>query len=211
MKKCNWVVIEDRYAGAIQACKDKIKGRITMKGQRDTASFVLRFTQDLWRDPEGDPRIEWRGHVRRVQDGEELRFTDLADAMNFIQESLLQLTMNAVPKEDKMYQDKAMRESLKIWEKFAENYTTIMVDAMQQTMKQSESFQRQLKDAVEQTMKPWWLMGFPTPKETKPSESDTTGAQAQILQTLAALQAQIGMLSEKVTNLEAQLQEKKKP
>lgn len=114
-----------------------------------------------------------------------------------------------------MYQDKAVRESLKMWEKFAENYTSIMVDAMQQTMKQSESFQRQLKDAVEQTMKPWWLMGFPTPTEPKPKESDTTAtsvaAQAQILQTLAALQAQIGMLSEKVTNLEAQLQEKQKP
>lgn len=186
-----------------------------MKGQRDTASFVLRFTQDLWRDQEGEPHIEWRGQVRRVQDGEEMRFTDLADAMNFIQESLLKVTMNAVPKEDKMYQDKAVRESLKMWEKFAENYTSIMVDAMQQTMKQSESFQRQLKDAVEQTMKPWWLMGFPTPTEPKPKESDTTAtsvaAQAQILQTLAALQAQIGMLSEKVINLEAQLQEKQKP
>jgi len=185
-----------------------------MKGQRDIASFVLRFTQDLWRDQEGQPRVEWRGQVRRVQDGEELRFTDLADAMNFIQESLLKVTMNAVPKEDKMYQDKAMRESLKMWEKFAENYTSLMVDAMQQTMKQSESFQRQFQDAVEQTMKPWWLMGFPTPSEPKAKESETAAAaaaaQAQILQTLAALQAQIGLLSQKVTNLEAQLQEKKK-
>lgn len=185
-----------------------------MKGQRDIASFVLRFTQDLWRDQEGQPRVEWRGQVRRVQDGEELRFTDLADAMNFIQESLLKVTMNAVPKEDKMYQDKAMRESLKMWEKFAENYTNLMVDAMQQTMKQSESFQRQFQDAVEQTMKPWWLMGFPMPSEPKAKESETAAAsaaaQAQILQTLAALQAQIGLLSQKVTNLEAQLQEKKK-
>lgn len=186
-----------------------------MKSQRDTASFVLRFTQDFWRDQEGEPRIEWRGQVRRVQDGEEIRFTDLADAMNFIQESLLKVTMKAVPKEDKMDQDKAVRQSLKLWEKFAENYTSMMVDAMQQTIKQSESFQRQLKDAVEQTMKPWWLMSFPTPSEAKPKESEanaaSAAAQAQILQTLAALQAQISLLSEKVTNLEAQLQEKQKP
>lgn len=182
-----------------------------MKGQRDTASFVLRFTQDLWRDQEGEPRIEWRGQVRRVQDGEEMRFTDLADAMNFIQESLLKVTMNAVPKEDKKYQDKALRESLKMWEKFAENYTSLMVDAMQQTMKQSESFQRQMKTAVEQTLKPWWLLGFPTPSEPKLKENEaTSAAQAQILQTLAALQAQIGMLSQKVTDLETQLQENKK-
>ncbi|MEZ4736100.1 MAG: hypothetical protein R3E79_54120 [Caldilineaceae bacterium] len=185
-----------------------------MKGQRDTASFVLRFTQDFWRDQEGEPRIEWRGQVRRVQDGEEMRFTDLADAMNFIQESLLKVTMNAVPKEDKLDQDKAVRQSLKLWEKFAENYTSMIVDAMQQTMKQSESIQRQINDAVEQAMKPWWLMGLPTPFERKSKESEaaatTAAAQAQILQTLAALQAQIQTLSQKVSDLEAHLQEKPK-
>lgn len=181
-----------------------------MKGQRDIASFVLRFTHDLWRDQEGEPRVEWRGQVRHVQNGEEVRFTDLADAMNFIQESLLKVTRNAVPKEDKMYQDKAVRESLKMWEKFAENYTSLMVDAMQQTMKQSESFQRQMNDAVEQAMKPWWLMGFPTLNERQPmKESESTATQAQILQTLAALQAQIGALTEKVSQLETQLQAKK--
>jgi len=193
-----------------------------MKGQRDTASFVLRFTQDHWRDQKGKPRIEWRGEVRRVQDGEELRFTDLAEAMNFIQESLLKVTMNAVPKEDKQYQDKAVRQSLKLWEKFAENYTSMMVDAMQQTMKQSESFQRQMNEAVEQVMKPWWLMGFPTPvspqatatqataPHVKESENaaSSTATQTQILQTLAALQAQISTLSEKMSDLETQLREK---
>ncbi|MCE7979829.1 MAG: hypothetical protein DYG89_01440 [Caldilinea sp. CFX5] len=183
-----------------------------MKGQRDTASFVLRFTQDLWRDQKGEPRLEWRGEVRRVQDGEELRFTDLAEAMNFIQESLLKVTMNAVPKEDKQYQDKAVRQSLKLWEKFAENYTSMMVDAMQQTMKQSESFQRQMNEAVEQVMKPWWLMGFPTPGTPKAKENEITASsaatQTQILQTLAALQAQISALSDKVSDLETQLREK---
>lgn len=60
-------------------------------------------------------RAEWRGHIRRVQDGEELRFTDITEAMTFIQNSLLDVTMNAVPKEDKSYREKAMRESLKLW------------------------------------------------------------------------------------------------
>lgn len=182
-----------------------------MKGQRDSASFVLRFTQDIWRDQAGEPRVEWRGLVQRVKDGEELRFTDLSDAMNFIQESLLKVTMNAVPKEDKMYQDKAMRESSKMWEKFAETYTSMMVDAMQQTIKQSETFQRQVSDTVEQAMKPWWL-SFVTPPAPKPQESESQAAQLatqmQILQTLAALQSQIQALSEKVTSLETQIEKK---
>jgi hypothetical protein len=182
-----------------------------MKGQRDIASFVLRFTQDLWRDDGGDPRVEWRGHIRRVQDGAEFRFTDIAEAMTFIQNSLMQVTANAVPQEDESYRDKAMRESLKMWEKFAESYTSLFVSAMEKSVKQSEVFQKQMNEAVEQVMKPWWLMGLPVQPVEKSSPSQTTSAQAgpsqtetQILQTLAALQAQIEQLNHKVDQLEAE-------
>jgi len=177
-----------------------------MKGQRDIASFVLRFTQDLWRDDGGEPRVEWRGHIRRVQDGEEVRFTDIADAMNFIQNSLMQVTANAVPKEDQPYREKAMRESLKMWEKFAENYTSIVVDAMEKSVKQSEVFQKQVNEAVEQVMKPWWLMGMAETNNNQPKESESaaesSNTDAQILETLTALQAQIAKLNDKVDRLE---------
>ena len=42
------------------------KGYSIMKAQRDIASFVLRFTQELWQDPQGEPRVEWR----QVQPGD---------------------------------------------------------------------------------------------------------------------------------------------
>lgn len=176
-----------------------------MKGQRDIASFVLRFTQDLWRDDGGDPRVEWRGHIRRVQDGEELRFTDIAEAMNFIQNSLMQVTANALPKEDQSYRDKAMRESLKLWETFAESYTTLFVNAMEKSVKQSEAFQKQVNETVEQVMKPWWLMGLPGQMVEKKAEETVERSSAvdlQILQTLAALQEQIAALNAKVDRLE---------
>ncbi len=180
-----------------------------MKGQRDIASFVLRFTQDLWRDDGGDPRVEWRGHIRRVQDGEELRFTDIAEAMNFIQNSLMQVTANAVPKEDQPYREKAMRESLKMWEKFAESYTSIFVNAVEKSVQQSEVFQKQMTEV----MKPWWLMGMPGQSSEKRGQAEATeershGTDAQILQTLAALQAQIKELNDKVDRL---VSEKAKP
>ena len=175
-----------------------------MKGQRDIASFVLRFTQDIWRDDGGDPRVEWRGHIRRVQDGEELRFTDIAEAMNFIQNSLMQVTANAVPKEDQSYRDKAMRESLKLWETFAESYTTLFVNAMEKSVKQSEAFQKQVNETVGQVMKPWWLMGLPVQSSEKkaPTPEYPSEVDAQILQTLAALQSQIAELNAKVDRLE---------
>ena len=176
-----------------------------MKAQRDIASFVLRFTQELWQDPQGEPRVEWRGHIRHVQDGDEFRFTELTDVMNFIQQALLKLTMDRVPKEDKMYQDKALQESFKLWEKFATGYTEVMTEAFQQTVKQSETFQKQVAEAVEQVIKPWWMMGLPNhvaeAKPEKPADID----QEQLVQTMMALQAQIATLTNKVSKLEEAL------
>ncbi|CAN5825675.1 hypothetical protein BH10CHL1_BH10CHL1_17650 [soil metagenome] len=176
-----------------------------MKAQRDIASFVLRFTQELWQDPQGEPRVEWRGHIRHVQDGDEFRFTELTEVMNFIQQSLLKLTMDCMPKEDKMYQDKALRESFKLWEKFATSYTEVMAEAVQQTVKQSEVFQKQVTEVVEQVMKPWWLVGFPTQTPEPAPEKTAAADQTQMMQTLLALQAQITALTSKVDKLEAAL------
>lgn len=186
-----------------------------MKSQRDIASFVLRFTQDIWRDTGGDPRVEWRGHIRRVQDGEELRFKDIAEAMNFIQESLMQVTANAVPKEDKSYHEKAMRESLKLWEKFAESYTTLMVNTVEKSVQQSESFQKQMGAAVEQMMKPWLMMSGAVPTSPPQAHAETAQSTAetnsQILATLAALQTEIQTLNAKVDRLEGTDPESQSP
>ncbi len=172
-----------------------------MKSQREVASFVLRFTQDLWQDPQGEPRVEWRGHVRHVQDGGELRFVDLADAMNFIQEALLKLTLDCVPQGDEMYQKKAMQESFKLWEKFANSYTNILAEAMQQSVKQSETLQKQMSDAMEQAMKPWWLLGLPGQAHTTAPSAE----QKQMLQTLQEMQKQLNTLTAKVNQLEEAL------
>lgn len=174
-----------------------------MKPQREVASFVIRFTQDLWQDSHGEPRVEWRGQVRHVQNGSELRFADLADAMNFIQEALLKLTHDCVPKGDEMYQKKAMQESFKLWENFATSYTTMLTEAVQQTVKQSETLQKQMSTAMEQAMKPWWLMGL----SGLPAEPPPNPEQSQIAQTLAELQQQLVTLTAKVTQLEQRLQQ----
>ncbi len=178
-----------------------------MKAQREIASFVVRFTHDLWQDQQGEPHVAWRGQVRRVQDGEELRFTDLAEAMSFIKASLLKVTMDCVPKEDKVYQEKAMQESFKLWEKFAQNYTGMIVEAMQQTAKQSEALQKQMGEAMEQAMRPWWLPVSPQAAAPAPDPRPAPASdQAQLLQTLNALQSQLATLNDKVAQLEAQLQ-----
>ena len=37
----------------------------------ETASFVLRFTQKIFQNEEGEPQIQWRGNMRHVQTGDE--------------------------------------------------------------------------------------------------------------------------------------------
>lgn len=173
-----------------------------MKPQRETASFVLRFTQDLWHDQQGEPRVEWRGQVSRVQDGVELRFTDLVEAISFIKDSLLKLTMGCVPKENQVYQEKALQESLKLWERFAEGYTD-MIATMPRRGKQPESGQKQLNEGIEQPLQPWRLIPPECPPANGLDPATVIENHAQLLQTVIALQTQLETLNAKVAQLEA--------
>ncbi len=123
-----------------------------MKAQPDIASFVLRFAQEQWRDPQGEPCVQWRGHIRHVQGEEEARFTDFADAVAFIQRYLIQLTLESLPGGSKMEQEKVMHESLKLWEQFATSYTNMMFDAMDRAMQQSETLKEHMEKAAGQAM-----------------------------------------------------------
>jgi polyhydroxyalkanoate synthesis regulator protein len=162
-----------------------------METQRDIASFLIRFTQDLWRTPQGDPELEWRGVIRHVQGEAELGFTDFADALKFIQDHLAQLTVNAMPGDSKMDQEKALTAGLKLWEQFASSYSDMMVDAMERTIEGSEALKKQMDRAVEQTLKTW----------AKPSKAKGN----EIGPMLQDLAAQIKTLTDRIDQLENKL------
>ncbi|MDM8531315.1 hypothetical protein QUF63_09085 [Anaerolineales bacterium HSG25] len=158
------------------------------KSQRNVASFVLRFTQDLWEDAEGAPQVRWRGHINHVQGDEEGRFTNFAEAVTFMQEGLTQLTLNAVSGNN-MNQEETLRESFKFWEDFSTVYSGMMFEAMEQSLKQSESVKQQMKDAVEQSLAAWQV-------------SAGTNSEKQLMEVIQNLQQQIDSLTTKVENLE---------
>jgi hypothetical protein len=162
--------------------------------QNNIASFVLRFTQELWRDTQGEPHVQWRGHIRHVQGDEEDRFTDFAEAVAFMQRYLTQLTMRALTGGQSMSQEKVIQESFKVWEQFVSSYTTMMFETMQHTVKQSETFREQLDQAAERALKVWQV----------PARPD----QAQLLETIKSLQEQVQSLTSKVESLEKSLQAK---
>ncbi|MBE7551311.1 MAG: hypothetical protein HS126_09590 [Anaerolineales bacterium] len=167
-----------------------------MKPQNNVASFVLRFTQEMWRDAQDEPHVQWRGHIRHVQGDEEDRFTDFAEAVAFIQRYLAQLTMEAIAGGQNMNQEKVLQESFKLWEQFASSYTGMMFEAMEQTVKQSQTFKEQIDQATQRALKAWQFSEQPDQK--------------QVVEVLKSLQAQIEALTAKVETLEQALQAKDK-
>jgi hypothetical protein len=162
------------------------------EAQRNIASFLVRFTQDLWQDENGEPRVQWRGHIRHVQDDEEARFTDFTEVVTFIQQHLTQLTLDAL-EGGKMDQEKTLHESFKLWEQFTSSYMDMMFKGMEQTLKQSEAMREQMDSAVRQALSSWGL----------PAQAD----QGEIVEALNKLQKQVQALSRKVGRLEKSLQQ----
>jgi hypothetical protein len=152
------------------------------------ASFVLRFTQELWQDERGEPQVQWRGHIRHVQGDEEDRFTDFAEAVAFIQRYLTQLTLDAISGSSPMSQEKVLSESFKLWEKFASSYTGMMFQAMEQTISRSEAMKQYLDDATKKALSAWQL-------PTQPNQD-------QFVEALGKLQNQLQVLTERVERLE---------
>jgi chromosome segregation ATPase len=81
-----------------------------------------------------------------------------------------------------------------MWEQFASSYTDMMFEAMERTVKQSQTLKEQLNQATERTLKAWQL----------PAQSD----QQQVMEALNNLQAHIQALTVKVERLEQAVQAK---
>ena len=168
-----------------------------MTKSHNVASFVLRFTQEMWQDTQGEPHVRWRGHIRHVQGDEEERFTDFTEAVSFIQHYLTELTEDSLAGNGGVSQEKVLTESLKLWEKFASSYANMMVQAMEQTVKQSEIIKEQMDEATKQTLNVWQVPGQLN--------------EGRIVEVLNSLQAQVQALTEKIDVLEKRIEERDSP
>lgn len=168
-----------------------------MTKTHNVASFVLRFTQELWQDTQGEPHVRWRGYIRHVQGDEEERFTDFAEAVIFIQRYLTELTVDSLAgdesvSEEKVFQEKVFKESFKLWEQFASSYSNMMFQAMEQTVKQSETIKEHIDETTKQALNAWQLPGQPN--------------QEKILEALNTLQAQMQAITDRLEKLEERIQ-----
>jgi thiamine pyrophosphokinase len=161
-----------------------------MNTQRNVASFMLRLTQDMWQDENGEPRVQWRGYINHVQGEAEKTFTDFAEALAFIQNQLNELTLNAIPGGAQMDQEKVLKESFKLWEQFASSYSSMMFETMEKTIQQSKAIREQMDEAVGEALKSW------------PVSAPVAGTDSELLETLKGMQTQLEQLTKKVEMLE---------
>lgn len=219
----------DRPAAAVDAAAagaDRApEGQAPDRPPAEVASFVLRFSQDLWREAGGQPRVRWRGHIRHVQGEAEARFTDFSDAVAFMQRQLAQLTLESVAQDDAAGQAQALSESFQVWEKVTEGYRELWLGAVQAAADSTQQMRRQVGQQLERSW-PWWPFwpsgggatgapgspGSPEPagptgsSDPPPSPGDPGPAGiAELLPLLQALHGQMAELSERLKAVEARL------
>lgn len=171
----------------------------------DIASFVLRFTQDLYHDEAGEPRVRWRGHIRHVQSDAEERFTEFADAVAFMQHQLAELTMNAVADRSPADQRQALADSFQLWERFTSGYAAAMLDAFNQTLSKSAAVRQQVGEQIERSLT-WWSPFLGTAGAGSDKRAGEGGA---VLAALADIAARLQALESKVDRLAATASDRK--
>lgn len=119
----------------------------------ETASFVLRFTQKIYKDKDGESNVQWRGKVSHVQGGDEIRFSEFEEVSNFIQNKLADLTVQAIEGKTPEEQKGILSKSFDLWKKMALETPKMVMDTIKDPKKQVAQFQNQINqvsDAVTQ-------------------------------------------------------------
>jgi hypothetical protein len=96
----------------------------------ETASFMLRFTQKIFENEQDEPQVQWRGNIRHVQGGDEKRFSEFDDAVNFIQEKLAEMTIQQMEDKSPEEQKGILSKSFDLWKKMTLNAPKMVMETI---------------------------------------------------------------------------------
>lgn len=115
----------------------------------ETASFMLRFTQKIFKNKEGEPQVQWRGNIRHVQGGDEKRFSEFDDAVNFIQGKLAEMTIQQMEDKSPEEQKGILAKSFNLWKKMALSAPQMVMETIKDPKKQVEKLQTEIQHVGE--------------------------------------------------------------
>lgn len=118
--------------------------------KEETASFVLRFNQKIFHTEEGEPQVQWRGNIRHVQGGDEQRFSEFDEVVQFIQGKLADLTIQAMGDKSPEEQKGILSKSFDLWKKMATTAPKLVLETIKDPKKQVAQFQDQIQDQISQ-------------------------------------------------------------
>ena len=122
-----------------------------MSNKKDeTASFVIRFNQKIFQTDAGEPQVQWRGNIRHVQGGDEKRFSEFEDALQFYQQKLTDPSMQATEDKSPEEQKSILTKSLNLWRQVKEDYSKIVLETIKDPMGSVEQLQEQVQEQVSQ-------------------------------------------------------------
>ena len=168
--------------------------------KEETASFVLRFTQKIYKNDQGEPQIQWRGHIRHVQGDDEKRFSEFDDAVRFVQEKLSDLTIQAVEDKSPEEQKGILAKSFDLWKKMAAETPKLVLESIKDPKKQVAHLQEQMHqvgDAINQKIEDTLGQKLEIDEWRAASKSDYKN----LLQVLEEMASEIRTLNKKVDTL----------
>lgn len=174
--------------------KNQDNSTIMTKKQAQTASFMVRFHQQIFEE-NGESKIQWKGKISHVQDGEEKRFSDFKDALTFMQQKLNNLTEEATKHQTSEEQENILQKSLSMWKTIKDVGPKVLRDTLKDPKKQFHNLQDQLQDQFS-TISEEISEKVQIDQWKTASKSDFQKVQQQI-ETLAA---EIKKLSKKIDN-----------
>jgi chromosome segregation ATPase len=117
------------------------------KKQEQTASFMVRFNQRIFEE-NGEPKVQWRGKISHVQDGDEQRFSDFNDALTFMQEKLGVLTEEATKHQTTEEQESIIDKSLSMWKTIKNVGPKVLRDTLKDPKRQFTHLQDEIQDKI---------------------------------------------------------------
>lgn len=117
------------------------------KKQEQNASFMVRFNQRIFEES-GESKVQWRGKISHVQDGDEKRFSDFNDALVFMQNKLAELTEKATENEPQEKQESILDKSLSMWQTIKDVGPKVIRDTLKDPKKQLTNLQDEIQDKI---------------------------------------------------------------
>jgi len=119
-----------------------------MSKKRDqTASFMVRFNQNIFEE-DGEPKVQWRGKISHVQEGDEQNFTDFNDALIFMQQKLANLTKEATKHKTTAQQEGILQKSLYMWKTMKAVGPKVLMETIKDPKKQLSQIQDQIQGQI---------------------------------------------------------------